>query len=256
VSFRVLHVDDDPLMRDVVELSLGIDPVFTPVSCASGAEALAVAADWTPDLILCDVMMPGMDGPAVLARLREHKSSAKIPVVFMTARAPASEHDRLMMLGAIAVIAKPFDPKTLAATVRGHMHWIPSASGRDELSGPSPVETIDGPSPFARYDFAERLRADAATLATFRTELRDGADAARVPEGLLTCVHKLAGAAGVFEHQMVSAAAAALEQTIIDQRAGSGAPETIAANLDALLECIAREQLSIDPSGGRHDGHD
>jgi CheY-like chemotaxis protein/HPt (histidine-containing phosphotransfer) domain-containing protein len=243
VSFRVLYVDDDPLMRDIVELSLGLDPVFTPVSCASGAEALAFAADWTPDLILCDVMMPDMDGPAVLARLRESKSSATIPVVFMTARATPGEHDRLMMLGAIAVITKPFDPSTLAATVRGHMHWIPSASSGDELPEPSPAAP---PPSLAGYDFTERLRTDAVALAAFRTELRDGADTSRVPEGLLTCVHKLAGAAGVFEYQAVSVSASTLEETVIERLAGRSAPGAITANLDALLECIAREQLSVN----------
>ena len=221
MSFRVLHVDDDPLMRDVVELSLLRDPAFTSMSCASGGEALAIAIDWMPDLILCDVLMPGMDGPATLARLRESTSTAKIPVIFMTARPQASELERLMLLGAIAVIAKPFDPKTLAETVRGHLHSIKIAS--------------------AGYDFSERLRTDAATLAIFRTELRDNSDSSLVPEGLLTCVHKLAGAAGVFEYQTVGTTASALEETIIERRAGRGTPGMVEANLDALLECIERE---------------
>jgi two-component system OmpR family response regulator len=236
VSFRVLHVDDDPLMRDVVELSLGLDPAFTPVSCASGAEALAVAAGWTPDLILCDVMMPEMDGPAMLARLRKSKSSANIPFVFMTARASPNEQDQLIMLGAIGVIAKPFDPKTLAATVRGHMHSLKIAS--------------------TGYNFMERLRTDAAALTTFAAELRSNADASLEPEGLLTCVHKLAGAAGVFEYQMVSTMASILEETIIARRAGRRTPGMIAANLDALLACIARALPSLTPAGDRHDGHD
>lgn len=133
-----------------------------------------------------------------------------------------------MMLGAIAVIAKPFDPKTLAATVRGHMHSIKIAS--------------------TGYNFMERLRTDAVALATFAMELRSNADAALVPDGLLTCVHKLAGAAGVFEYQTVSAAASALEETIVERRAGRGAPGLIAAKLAALLECIARVLPGMDPS--------
>ena len=67
---RILHVDDEPDIRDVVELSLALDPRFTIRSCASGEDAIAEAADWLPDLILCDVMMPVLDGPATLARLR------------------------------------------------------------------------------------------------------------------------------------------------------------------------------------------
>ncbi|MEJ2434212.1 MAG: response regulator [Pseudolabrys sp.] len=69
-TFRILHVDDDVLTREVVELSLGRDPAFVLLSCASGEEALDVAADWAPDLILCDVIMPDMDGQALLARLK------------------------------------------------------------------------------------------------------------------------------------------------------------------------------------------
>jgi CheY-like chemotaxis protein len=243
VSLRVLHVDDDPLMQDVVELSLGLDPALTPMSCASGAEALAIAADWMPDLILCDVMMPDMDGPAVLARLGENKATAKIPIVFITAHPQAAEIERLMSFGAIAVIAKPFDPKTLAATVRGHMHSIPPAAGSGKLPKSPPVTIANGhpqPAQFvaAGHNFVERLRADAATLAIFRTELRDNTDASLVPEGLLTCVHKLAGAAGVFEYQTVSTTASTLEDTIIERSAGRGAPGLVAVNLDALLECI------------------
>ncbi len=246
MSFRVLHVDDDPLMRDVVELSFDLDPAFTVASCASGDEALAVAAEWTPDLILCDVMMPDMDGPAVLARLRERKGTAKIPVMFMTARAQAGETERLTSLGAAAVIAKPFDPQTLAETVRRHLHAVMFASGSNALPVRSRVATVRGSSPSGKlaaagYDFADRLRADAASLATFRTQLKDDADVPELPDGMLTCIHKLAGAAGVFNFQAVSAAASALEETIIARCAGERTPGTVTAKLDALLESIARE---------------
>ena len=246
MSFRVLHVDDDPLMRDVVELSFELDPAFMVASCASGDEALAIVAEWTPDLILCDVMMPDMDGPAVLAHLRQSKSMADIPVVFMTARSQASETARLISLGAVAVIDKPFDPQTLAETVRRHLHASKFASGSNELPGRLHAATVRSPAQpiklaAAGYDFAERLRADAARLATFRTQLRDDAEVTDVPEGMLTCVHKLAGAAGVFNFQAVSAAASALEETIIERCAGQGAPGMVDAKLDALLASIARE---------------
>jgi len=116
-SVRVLHVDDEPDIREVVEISLGLDPAFALRSCASGKDALAAIADWSPDLILLDVMMPDMDGPMTLLRLRERPQTAGIPVVFLTARARASEVNRFLSLGAAGVIAKPFDPMTLAAQV-------------------------------------------------------------------------------------------------------------------------------------------
>ena len=219
-SYRILHVDDDPLMRDVVELALGFDSEFVVMSCAGGEEALAAVPGWQPDLIILDVLMPEMDGPALLARLRENPDTAKIPVIFITGRAPANERERLMALGAAAVIAKPFYPVKLADTVRRHLQSIKLAS--------------------AGYNFAQRLRTDAATLATFREKLRNGANSTFVPEEFQSIVHKLAGAAGVFDFQAVSTTAASLEDAIIEQRTGRGMPGTIEVNLDALLECIER----------------
>ena len=219
-SFRILHVDDDSLMRDVVELALGFDSEFVVMSCAGAAEALAAVPGWAPDLIILDVMMPDMDGPAMLARLRENPETAKIPVIFITARAPAAERERLIALGAAAVIAKPFYPMKLAETVRRHMQSIKLAS--------------------AGFDFAQRLRSDASTLATFREKLRNGADSSFVSEEFQSLVHKLAGAAGVFNFQAVSTKAASLEDAIIERRAGRGSPEIVEVNLDALLASIGQ----------------
>ncbi len=222
MPFRVLHVDDDPLMRDVVESSLLLDPTFTVTSCADGSDALAEAAESPPDLILCDVLMPGMDGPALLERLRENPGAAKIPVIFMTARAPENEIERLIGLGAAAVISKPFDPKTLAKTVRDHLHSLKLASSGG--------------------DFSERLQADAAKLAMYQREMKEKPDSQMVPDGLRLCAHQLAGAAGVFDFPNVSTAAAALEDAVIERLAsGKDDLRAIRAKLDALLECIANE---------------
>jgi CheY-like chemotaxis protein len=120
-ALRVLHVDDEPDIREVVEVSLGLDPDVVTRSCGSGPEALAVAAEWPPDIILLDVMMPGMDGPATFARLRDNAQTANIPVVFVTARALTRELDLLRSLGAVGIVPKPFDPLTLAASVRSHL---------------------------------------------------------------------------------------------------------------------------------------
>jgi two-component system OmpR family response regulator len=86
-GLRVLHVDDEPDIRELVGISLGLDPELSVISCASGGDELAAAADRSPDLILMDVMMPVMDGPQTLSHLRKHARTARIPVVFMTARA-------------------------------------------------------------------------------------------------------------------------------------------------------------------------
>jgi CheY-like chemotaxis protein len=117
-AYRVLHVEDEPDIRDVVNLSLALDPDLSVKSCESGADALVAAEEWNPHLILTDVVMPVMDGPQLLAQLRRNSRTARIPVVFMTARAQSSEVERFIALGAAGVIAKPFDPLRLAASVR------------------------------------------------------------------------------------------------------------------------------------------
>jgi two-component system OmpR family response regulator len=121
----VLHIDDEAIMRDIVEMSLERDPDLTVQGCESGDEGLAAAAQWPPDIILLDVIMPAMDGPTMLGKLRENPLTADIPVLFMTAQVQKREIDRLMSLGAVGVIAKPFEPLSLAKLVRG---YVPTGS--------------------------------------------------------------------------------------------------------------------------------
>jgi len=120
-EIRILHVDDEPDIREIVDMSLALNPDFEVRACASGADAIATAAQWSPYLILLDVMMPGMDGPTTLAQLRQNPQTCEIPVVFMTARVQASEIEQFVALGAQGVICKPFDPMTLAAEVQSHL---------------------------------------------------------------------------------------------------------------------------------------
>ncbi|UYY59614.1 response regulator [Sphingomonas sp. S2-65] len=115
---RILYVDDEADIREVAEMSLELDPEFEVRTCATGPEAIAQASAWQPDLVLLDVMMPEMDGPTVFAHLRAAPQTAAIPVVFITARTQASEVRGFEALGARGVLAKPFDPMTLAIKVR------------------------------------------------------------------------------------------------------------------------------------------
>jgi CheY-like chemotaxis protein len=123
-AIRILHVDDEPDIREIVDLSLGLNPDFQVRSCASGDEALTAAAEWSPELILLDVMMPRMDGPTTLSGLRKNPKTTDIPILFMTARAQPREIEQFIALGAQGVISKPFDPMTLAFTVRNHLEAL------------------------------------------------------------------------------------------------------------------------------------
>jgi len=115
---KVLMVDDEPYVRRVAELSLSRVGKWTVILAASGPEALAAAERERPDLILLDVMMPGMDGPTTLSCLQARAGVAEIPVIFMTAKVQDREIERYLGLGAAGVVCKPFDPIQLPDQIR------------------------------------------------------------------------------------------------------------------------------------------
>ena len=115
---KILYVDDEEDIRMIVSLALEDVCGYTIRLCASGQQAMTEAVDFAPDLILLDVMMPGMDGPTTLNKLREQERLAQIPVIFMTAKAQTHEIERFKSLGVVDVITKPFDPMTLGGEVQ------------------------------------------------------------------------------------------------------------------------------------------
>lgn len=114
---RVMHVEDDESIRAVAEIALIDVAGFDLLSCDSGQSALAQVEDFSPQLILLDVMMPQMDGLQTLAALRQLPRLAQVPVVFMTAKIQQVEKQQYLDAGAIAVIDKPFDPMLLGETL-------------------------------------------------------------------------------------------------------------------------------------------
>ncbi len=110
---KVLMVDDDAHIRRIGELSLTKVGRWHVSLAANGAEALEMVDTQRPDVILLDVMMPGMDGPMTLTRLRESRITADVPVIFMTAKVQTQEVENYLKLGAAGVITKPFDPMRL-----------------------------------------------------------------------------------------------------------------------------------------------
>lgn len=118
---RVLHVEDDPSIRMVATLALEKVGKLQVLSCEGGQQALDKVRDYDPQVILLDVMMPGMDGPTTLQNLRKLIDLQNRLVLFMTAKVQQKEIEEYLALGAFAVIIKPFDPMTLAEQVR--QHW-------------------------------------------------------------------------------------------------------------------------------------
>ncbi len=114
----ILLVDDEPDIRTIGELSLSTIGGWNVIAVASGEEALKRLQESAPDLVLLDVMMPGLDGPGTLASIRQLEVGRSLPVIFMTARTQRSDIQEYLGLGAIGVIAKPFEPMTLADEIR------------------------------------------------------------------------------------------------------------------------------------------
>ena len=115
---KILFVEDDPDIQAIAVMVLDAISGFSLEACSSGNEALTKAVAFNPDLVLLDVMMPGMDGPETLAALRKLPELVNTPVVFMTAKVQPQEVQGYLDLGAVGVIAKPFDPMTLADQLR------------------------------------------------------------------------------------------------------------------------------------------
>ncbi|HEY9680887.1 MAG TPA: response regulator [Oculatellaceae cyanobacterium] len=111
---NVLLVDDDPAIRMVAEICLAKVGNWNVSLADCGPKGLEIALREKPDLILLDVMMPGMDGPTMLGLLRQQLDT---PVIFVTAKVQPSEVDRYLKLGAVGVIAKPFDPMELPTII-------------------------------------------------------------------------------------------------------------------------------------------
>ncbi len=119
----VLIVDDEDDIREVARMALEVIGGWITHTASSGDEARQLAATIRPDVVLLDVMMPGLDGPATLARLRDDPATRTIPVVFLTAKTQASDLVALEALGARGVLSKPFDPLTLADSIADLMEW-------------------------------------------------------------------------------------------------------------------------------------
>lgn len=115
---KVLLVDDEPDIRRIGQFSLTAVGKLQVVIATSGVEAVEIAAREQPDVVLLDVMMPGIDGPTTLGRLRESPQTREIPVIFMTAKVQRAEVERYLQLGARGVINKPFDPMLLPQRLR------------------------------------------------------------------------------------------------------------------------------------------
>ncbi|GIW05389.1 MAG: response regulator [Dehalococcoidia bacterium] len=115
---KILMIEDEPDIRAIAKLALEAVGGYTVELAESGADAIAAYERFQPDLVLLDVMMPGMDGIETLRRLRSAGGGREPAVVFMTAKVQRHEIEQYLALGALDVISKPFDPMTLSTVVQ------------------------------------------------------------------------------------------------------------------------------------------
>jgi two-component system, OmpR family, response regulator len=115
---KIMLVEDDPDIQFITRLSLEIGGGYEVQVCGSGAEAVQSARAYAPDLILLDVMMPGMDGLATMDALRELPGVAATPMVFFTANTQDQVRQDLIRRGALDVITKPVEPNALVDQIR------------------------------------------------------------------------------------------------------------------------------------------
>lgn len=114
----ILYVEDEPDIQAIAKIALEIVGEFELKVCGSGEEALACAELFAPDLLLLDVMMPGMDGPSTLKALKQLPELADTPAIFMTAKVQPNEVAEYKKQGAFDVIAKPFVPMALSGQIK------------------------------------------------------------------------------------------------------------------------------------------
>lgn len=116
---RIMLAEDDPDIAELARIALEDFGGFELAHFPAGEEALKGLESSRPDIIILDYRMPGMNGAEVLRRIRANPALNDIPVVFMTASVMPQHVESLLRLGAAEVIAKPFDPLTLAERIEG-----------------------------------------------------------------------------------------------------------------------------------------
>lgn len=201
---RILLLEDETDIRSIATHALTVLGGFQVLACASGREALDWASTFQPQLLLFDVMLPEMDGPATLEALRRLPALASTPVVFMTTRTQPQDQLRYRQLGALGLIAKPFDPMTLPEQLRKLWSGVQS----------QPTEAVDALAAHLRELSAHFSAQLPARLQRLQQLVEDAAsDLAVLPEAVREA-HGLAGAGGIFGHAEVSEQMAEVEAVL------------------------------------------
>jgi two-component system, OmpR family, response regulator len=240
----VLYVDDEQDIRMIVRTALCLLAGLDTHVAHSGEVAIDMAYELRPDLIVLDVMMPGLDGPSTLRRIRESPLIADIPVIFMTAKVLPSEITDLLKLGAIGVIPKPFDPLKLGDRLMALWNEAGAAPGIPGARNGEAQVSIQVDSLTA--GFLERTKGDVVRLRNLWESVRRGDRA--VLEEIEHVGHSIHGAGAMFGFPAVSAAGGAIEYWAAEYLT-SGAATADQFSAPQLLQLIDRLSQKLAAAG-------
>jgi CheY-like chemotaxis protein len=251
----VLYVDDDPDICEVVQSSLHLLSGFDVRTAESGERAMELALELQPDLILMDVMMPGLDGPSTLKRMRASAALADIPVIFLTAKVLPAEVAHFLNLGAIGVIRKPFDPLRLGSELftLWKRAYAPERETPKRTSSSSEDE-VRAQVLSLTESFLKRTSADIEMLRGMIERVRSG-DRAALKE-ILIVAHSINGAGAMFGFPEVSASGRAIERSAegaIGSPGGCGGPAAL-QELSDYTEALQRRVVTAGRARGTHQG--
>jgi len=245
----VLYVDDDADICAVVQATLCSVAGLNVHIAGSGEQAIDLAYEWRPDLILMDVMMPGLDGPSTLKLMREQALLADIPVIFLTANALPAAVAQLLQLGALGVIRKPFDPLKLCDEL--FALWINVGAAHGIQGTDAAQSQVKAQIGSLTDSFLERTGNDVVRLRAIIERARHGDGSVLKEAGRIA--HSIHGAGGMFGFPEVSAAGGAMERLVEGIMASTAAPSSTGgpAVLQQLLDCTAQLAYEIEAAGQR-----
>jgi two-component system OmpR family response regulator len=243
----VLYVDDDPDICTIVEATLCTIGDLRVRTAASGEIAVDLACEDRPDLILMDVMMPGLDGPSTMKLMRGCAAIADVPVIFLTAKVMPAEISQLLTLGAIGVLGKPFDPTRLCEDILGL--W----EGTSDRGAARPAPTARPNEPLIEVSsltgsFLERTQRDVGRLRQLLLRLHAG-DKSALRE-LERLAHSIHGSAAMFGFPAISESGGAIEELADAMMTGVAACAAFdARSLQQVAKCTNRLAEQVEAAG-------
>jgi two-component system, OmpR family, response regulator len=250
----ILYVDDDADICRVVRATLHLVPGLNIQIADSGERAIDMAYDSRPELVLMDVMMPGLDGPATFERMRESALLANIPVIFMTAKVLPVEVNQLLQLGAIGVIVKPFDPLKLYEELCAL--WAKKAEPNQSASAFTGPIHIPVQMDVLTIRFLQRARDDVINLANMIELAKTGNRS--VCKEIEQIAHSLQGASAMFGFPNVSTVGGMIARTVEGlgtSHAAHGSSCEIAA-LRLLLDLSRQLALNVEAASQKAPQND